>query len=129
MSYKEYINNKAILVSKFTLMLIAIVVGLYAYNLGKSELVFYANGSNTFDRLVALFCAIITFCVSWEYYKDDYLRLVSGTAFLLCVNNLLDELYFNPFEMNVNEKAFIIIIGINFIYNIYKIVQNGYKPE
>jgi len=127
MSYREYITNKAIRISKFILIDFAIIVSLYAYNLGKESLIFYSNGSNTFDRLVSLFCVIITFCVSWEYYKDYYLRLVSGTAFLLCVNNLLDELFFNPFIFGINEKTFAIILGLNFVYNIYKILENGYK--
>lgn len=127
MSYREYITNKAIRISKFILMAFAILVGLLAYNLGKEHLHFYSNGSNTFDRLISVFCVIITFCVSWEYYKDDYLRLISGTALLLCVNNLLDELFFNPFNFGLNEKSFAIILGINFIYNIVKILDNGYK--
>lgn len=129
MSYKEYLTHKAIRNTKFLLMCIACLVALRAYNLDTNSLVYYANGSNTFDRLIALFCAIITFNVTWEYISDNLLRLVSGTLFLMCLNNLLDELFFNPLTTNTNEYVFGAMIGLNFVYSLISMVKNGHKPE
>lgn len=129
MSYKEYIGHKAIRNTKFLLMCIACLVALRAYNLDVNSLNYYDNGSNTYDRLIALYCTIITFNVTWEYLKDNWLRLISGTMFLICFNNLLDELFFNPLVTNTNEIVFGCMVGLNFVYSLIMYFKDGNKPE
>ena len=71
-----------------------------------------------YDKVVPLYCAVLTGLVVVEYWKVTLLRLVSGTIFLCTINNLTDELFFNPYVFGINEKFFAVLIALNFIYNL-----------
>lgn len=107
-------------------MLSAWIVALFAYNLEKIDKIrYYVNGSNNFDISIAYFCAVITTLVSIEYRKDNLLFIISSTIALSTINNLLDEVFFNPFEYNFNELCFGLIIALNLVNQLNKIIRNG----
>lgn len=109
-------------------MLTAIIVAISAYQLAPEEIIYYSNGSNNFDLRISFFCTVLTLLVAIEYWDDWLLRLISGSAVLMCVNNYLDELIFNPFIFDTNEKVFASIIVANFIHTIY-IKWNNHRKD
>ena len=72
-----------------------------------------------------LFIVLITGLLLIEYFKHPWTRLVAGIVFLCALNNLADELFFDPTSFDLNEKAFAAIITAIFILNLLKIVRHG----
>lgn len=124
---KKIIINNLIRWGKIIAMLIAIFVAISAYQLTPEEIIYYSNGSNIFDLRISFFCTILTLLVTIEYWKDWLLRIISGSTALMCINNYLDELIFNPFTFDENEKVFLGLIIANFIHTIYNQWSNQQK--
>ena len=103
-------------VIKLSLSIISTIIVLFAYN---QEPTYWANGGNSFDAIMAFFCFSLTLIVLHDNWKDNFARLVFGTTFLMTINNLLDELYFNPLTFDSNEMFFGACIATNFIINIF----------
>lgn len=116
---RKILINNLIRCGKVIAMITATFVAISAYQLTPEEIVYYSNGSNTFDLRISLFCTILTLLVSIEYWKDWLLRIIAGSTALMCINNYLDELIFNPHTFDVHEKVFIGLIIANFIHTIY----------
>lgn len=126
MTRKAYIVSKAQRWVKCLLMLVGIACMVYAYRMG--DVTYYANGSNSYDRLVSVFCTIITELVFWEYWRDPLLRLVAMTAFLGCLNMATDEFFFNPTAVQANEEWAGMIMAGAFVFNIFNLLADGRKP-
>lgn len=103
-------------VFKILLAFISTIIVLLSYN---KEPQFWANGGNSFDASMALFCFSLTLVTLLDNWKDNFSRLVFGTIFLMTINNLLDELYFNPLSFDSNEMFFGACIATNLIINTY----------
>ena len=58
--------------------------------------------------------------IDFEKQQKKFLLIISNIIFLTTVNNLLDEILFNPTVISLNEyMGFVVIIGIT-IYNYKK---------
>ena len=118
---RQIVINRLIRTTKCLLMLAAIIAMAWAYQLDQSTLTFYDNGSNTYDRLVSVYCVIITGLVYWEYHTDQWLRIFTLVAFLGCINMTLDEFIFNPIEAGINEEFSAVLILLATIFNGFRI--------
>lgn len=121
---REVVKNKVIRWSKILAMLIATIVAVSAYQLQEQDLIFYSNGSNNFDIRISFFCMVLTILVTIEYWRDWVLRLIAGTVALMCINNYIDELLFNPLVFDLNEKAFTVLVTINLLHTIWLNLRN-----
>jgi hypothetical protein len=59
-----------------------------------------------------------------EKKKKRNLLIISNIIFLTTVNNLLDELFFNPTVISINEYMGFFVIIVVTIYNYYKDERN-----
>lgn len=116
---KKIFTNKVIRFAKIISMLTATIVAISAYQIDTLNVEYYANGSNSFDIRISFFCMLLTKLVTIEYWKDWLLRIIAGTTALMCMSNYIDELLFDPFTFDLNEKVFAVIILINFIHTLY----------
>lgn len=87
---------------KNTLLYIALIVSILTYTFWHylPKGFFYVGN--------AFFICIISFCL-FRYTKNSFVSLV---IFLLSINNLIDELFFDNTKISLNEylTAFIIIV-------------------
>lgn len=129
MTRRAYIGAKSQRLTKCILMLSALACMVVAYRLAPDDVLYYANGSNTYDRLVSAYCTIVTGLVYWEYHRDGLLRLVTLPVFLGCINMAYDEFLFSPVTMDVNEEITgMVILGAT-IFNIIRYAANGTQTE
>ena len=116
----KHINPKWVRTFKVAMMVTAFIAAFYAYlNPEKSG----------WFTLMAYYTATVTGLVAWEYWDDRLLRLIAFTCFLASLNNLMDELFFNPLEMGVSEAFFGITIGANLIYQLTRLFKDGHKTS
>lgn len=116
----KHVNPKWVRIFKVAMMCTAFIAAFYAYlNPDKSG----------WFTLMAYYTATVTGLVAWEYWDDRLLRLIAFTAFLASLNNLADEVFFNPLEMGVSEAVFGLTIAVNLIYQLTRIFADGHKTD
>lgn len=128
MTRRAYIGAKVQRYTKVVLMLSALACMVYAYRMAPDEVVYYANGSNTYDRLVSVYCTIVTGLVYWEYHRDGLLRLVTLPVFLGCINMAYDEFIGSPVTPDWNEELTGMLIMAATLYNLIRLPKNGTQP-
>tara|TARA_R110000850_G_scaffold31169_1_gene86037 strand:- start:192 stop:503 length:312 start_codon:yes stop_codon:yes gene_type:complete len=72
-----------------------------------------------FYHLTALTFVLLTRLV-WRLSKDSRYRLVALVMHITAINNLLDELFFDPVKIDYNEYLTFIITVIVIYYNRQK---------
>lgn len=128
MTRRAYIGAKSQRYTKVVLMLSALACMVYAYRMAPEDVVYYANGSNTYDRLVSAYCTIVTGLVYWEYHRDGLLRLVTLPVFLGCINMAYDEFIGSPVTADWNEEFTGMLILVATLYNLIRLPKNGTQP-
>lgn len=62
-----------------------------------------------YDEGVAISIVLLSFVV-WRATEDKWLRVIGFVYFWFAINNVVDEIFFNPEETGWNEYVFAIII-------------------
>jgi len=128
MGLKFIFTPRRIKACKIALMLSAFI--LWVYSSARPEM--RAHDPNVslaawvfWCKCIAYYCAVVTGLVMLEYWQDRLLRLIASTAFLACINNLLDELFFDPLTFQMGEVVFGVLIACNFVYQLTRILKYG----
>lgn len=75
---------------------------------------------------IALVFQGFTFVI-WREAKDKMFKYFMEFFTLLCFNNLIDEAFFNPTKLEINEIIISIILLTRFILIIWKLAKNNSK--
>lgn len=78
-----------------------------------------------FYHLTAI-CFVLLTRLVWQLTKDPKYRLVALVMHVTSINNLLDELFFNPLIIDYNEYLTLIITIIIVYYNKEKWSSTNY---
>lgn len=90
------------------ILILAFMCGLAAYNLR------FWLWEDAFYHLIAVEFVLL-YGLIWSELKGTW-RLISQVFFLACINSLVDELFFDPGKISVNEWAgFVLIIITTFL--------------
>lgn len=87
--------------------------------------VFNLSGRFMPDKLYYI-CEAISFCIAAFYFINNSTRktkIIAEWAFLLTINNLSDELFFNPCALGWNEVIIFVLATARAISQYMK--QNG----
>ena len=100
------------------LAIVAAVLFLAAYVPTNIYLIGYFQGM-TDTQMSNWFCALMAGAktsISFSYYlhltsREKELKAIVFAFFMFSLNELLDELFFNPYAFNVNELLILITVG------------------
>lgn len=104
------IGNLSKLKNKKTILLAAaLIVSIVGYNF------WLIAWHNFFYQCNAIFLLLIFLLLKSIKVKEKHFNKIATIGFWLCLNNLIDEIFFDPTKYGWNEYAiFIIIIFITF---------------
>lgn len=91
------------------LALVAFIIGLCAYNLWP------LLGSKVFYTLIAVEFCVLYFII-WQTVTGKYWRLTMQAIFITCLSSLIDEIFFDPSKIGINEYVgFVVIVLTTFL--------------
>lgn len=96
------------------LLIVAFSCGIIAYNLR------FWLWEDAFYHFIALEFVLLYFLI-WNEVESRIWSVVARTMALVCLDSLIDELFFDPTRISLNEYiGFVLIIIITIFYEKYR---------